>query len=109
VYGNKTYSKDTCVFVPQSINKLVLENPLFRGDLPIGVSLTWNGKYRSRCTKNGKEVHLGVFDSPELAHLKWVEKKRQIVGDLIQSPELSGHGRLLEALTGYIERLGDIK
>lgn len=109
IYGNKTYSKDSCVFVPQSVNKLVLENPLFRGDLPIGVSISSSGKYRARCKQDGKEIHLGVYDSPEQAHLAWLYKKKQIVQEVINKPELSEHHKLLNALACYMEILEDIK
>lgn len=109
VYGNRTYSKDNCMFVPQSVNKLVLENPLYRGELPIGVSLSSSGKYRARCKHDGSEVHLGVYDSPEQAHLAWVCKKRDIVKEILNKPELSEHYKLLNALTCYMETLEEIK
>ena len=35
--GNKVYSPDTCVFVPQSINKLFTKRDNERGEYPIGV------------------------------------------------------------------------
>ncbi|TCJ01061.1 AP2 domain-containing protein, partial [Cytobacillus praedii] len=37
VKGNKVYSPNTCVFVPQSINKLFIKKEFKRGKLPIGV------------------------------------------------------------------------
>jgi hypothetical protein len=45
--GNKIYSPDTCVFVPQEINALFVKNDANRGDLPIGVfyTLTKTNKY----------------------------------------------------------------
>ena len=36
--GNKIYSKDTMIFVPQRINKLFTKSDKTRGNLPIGVS-----------------------------------------------------------------------
>lgn len=36
--GNKIYSKNMCVFVPQRINLLFIKRDKLRGDLPIGVS-----------------------------------------------------------------------
>lgn len=38
VRGNMTYSEDTCVFVPQAINNLLLRSRAIRGQYPIGVS-----------------------------------------------------------------------
>ncbi|HFD2033567.1 TPA: hypothetical protein ACF2DD_002144 [Clostridium perfringens] len=48
--GNKVYSPETCVFVPQSINSLFIKSDKTRGDLPIGVD--WhkaNQVYQTRC------------------------------------------------------------
>jgi hypothetical protein len=68
--GNKIYSPDTCVFVPQRINTLFTKNEAKRGNFPIGVS--WNKtiqKYASvvsvyNTTKKKKErKSLGYFDT----------------------------------------------
>lgn len=37
VKGNKIYSPDTCVFVPQRINTLIVGANRIRGEFPIGV------------------------------------------------------------------------
>ncbi|GIN22646.1 hypothetical protein [Siminovitchia fordii] len=42
--GNKEYSPDTCVFVPESINKLFIKNEAKRGYLPVGVYLRSDGR-----------------------------------------------------------------
>lgn len=67
--GNKIYSPDTCVFVPNGINTLFTKSNSIRGELPIGVSnytLNDNFKYVARCgmMKNGKKnmKHLGLFN-----------------------------------------------
>ena len=48
VKGNKIYSPDTCVFVPQSINSLFIKSDKARGDLPIGVTKE-HKKYSAQC------------------------------------------------------------
>ena len=46
--GNKIYSPQTCIIVPQRINKLFTKSNKLRGDLPIGVYYNkQNKKYRS--------------------------------------------------------------
>lgn len=43
VPGNKVYGPDTCVFVPQRLNKLLTDHRGARGDLPLGVSRNGRG------------------------------------------------------------------
>lgn len=56
VKGNKIYSPNTCAFVPQSINNIILINKKNRNNLPIGVSKNRKGAskpYRAKCNQNG--------------------------------------------------------
>lgn len=66
--GNKVYSETTCVFVPQEINLFFIDCGAKRGKYPIGVSFhKASGKFRASCNVNGKQQHLGLFDTPEEA------------------------------------------
>ena len=71
VKGNKTYSPETCVFVPERINILFTKNNKIRGKYPIGVSLGNNKKYKATISifdfvNNKKQSkHLGYFDNIE--------------------------------------------
>ena len=47
--GNKIYSPDTCIFVPETINKLFIKNDKNRGESVIGATLCKNGKYQAQC------------------------------------------------------------
>ena len=64
--GNKIYGPNTCVFVPQNINKLFTKCDASRGDCPIGVRRR-NRKYTSSCSTNNGRIHLGTYDTPEEA------------------------------------------
>lgn len=62
IKGNKIYSPQTCIFVPQNINKLFVSNKSQRGKYPIGVctNKTKPNKYFSMVNKkeeNFKDVH----------------------------------------------------
>ncbi len=65
--GNKIYSPETCVFVPQRINSLFVKSNSKRGKLPIGTSIYKNEKIRCYCNcyceneKKFKSYHLGYF------------------------------------------------
>jgi hypothetical protein len=68
IKGNKIYSPEKCIFVPKRINSLFLKSDKSRGNLPIGVSFDINRKmYTACCTFNERNVHYGLYDSPEEA------------------------------------------
>lgn len=78
VKGNKVYSPSTCIFIPQSVNKLFNECKSVRGKFPTGVSFSKSAeKYQSAVKYNGKRVHLGFFDSPELAREAYKQEKNK--------------------------------
>lgn len=74
--GNKVYSEDICVFIPQELNKFLTTRTASRGDYPLGVS--WHersGKFRARVNITGKVKHLGIFSTPEAAHDAYIIAK----------------------------------
>lgn len=60
VKGNKIYSPDTCCFIPQELNTILLDNKINRGNLPIGVTKSKN-KFIVRLKKYRSKVYLGTF------------------------------------------------
>lgn len=80
--GNKVYSPDTCVFVSQALNNLLLDCAAIRGEWPIGVS--WNKRdkrYDSKIRIAGRKKHLGLFTCQHEAHMAWRKAKVRIVRD----------------------------
>lgn len=80
VPGNKVYSPKTCAFVTPQINGLLTNNARGRGKWPIGVH--WkkaSNKFESFVRENGKNRHLGLFNTPHEAHLAWRKEKVRIV------------------------------
>ena len=80
VKGNKVYSPETCCFVPQEVNTLVIKNSVNSSGLPLGVYI--NGKkYFSKMNKEGKTIYLGTFKTVEetfqvykIAKEDWIKK-----------------------------------
>ena len=79
------YSPETCVFVPAWLNSFTLGSGATRGDYPIGVS--FNRRYvrfEAQCKDAvaNKNQHLGLFDTPEEAHLAWRARKLELALEL---------------------------
>lgn len=82
--GNKIYSPDTCIYVPQTINSLFTKRDKLRGDLPIGVYYhKRNKKFVAKCSiydfenKKKKRIYLGCYNTPEEAFNIYKEFKEK--------------------------------
>ena len=84
VKGSKTYSPETCCFVPSEINCLFIRNKRFRGKYPIGV--TKIGKYfTARLSKGfGNRVYLGSFKTETEAFLAYKQAKELYLKELAE-------------------------
>lgn len=80
--GNKVYSPETCVFIPDALNSFLTFCNARRGDYPLGVSL--RQEERARYTKpfvacisvQGKgNKTLGYRDNPVDSHMLWLQAK----------------------------------
>lgn len=68
-FNNKVYSEDTCCMLPPEVNKFLLSNEKFRGNLPQGVSYSKRrNNYISQLGQGGTTKFLGYFDTPEEAY-----------------------------------------
>lgn len=74
--GNKVYSEDTCVFIPDRVNSLMTKRERNRGSLPIGVQLCKeSGKYRVMFSFDSKRAHGGRHLDPITAFNRYKELK----------------------------------
>ena len=110
--GNKIYSRDTCVFVPQRINTLFVKSDKARGDNPIGVTPRSSGNYQAYCN-NGyrKLICLGTYSTKEEAFQVYKQYKEKIIKEVIDSyegkiPELY-YSRLKTAMYNYEVEIDD--
>ena len=104
--GNKIYSPKTCVYVPQSINKLFVKRDKCRGDLPIGVS-KYEDKFVAKLTKDNKQIHLGTYDTPEQAFQVYKQAKEQYIKEVAEEYKDKIPYRLYEALMNYEVEIDD--
>jgi len=99
--GNKIYSPETCIFVDQSINKLIMDNSAVRGDLPQGVDSTPSG-FRAKLSINGKHTHLGYFDNPKDAAIAYAKRKLEYISSMCTSLDDT---RVVSSLLAYGNKL----
>lgn len=88
IKGSKIYSPSTCVYVPQEINTLLINNKTKRGDLLIGVGRSKN-RFRARIVRYGKLVHLGCFATEIEAYYCYKKAKERYVKEVaLNTPNL---------------------
>lgn len=69
IKSNKVYSPETCIYVPQTINKLFTKRQNDRGISAIGTTHRKYGKYEVNCclinpeTGESKQEYLGVYNT----------------------------------------------
>ena len=86
--GNKIYSRDKCIFVPEGINKLFTKCDNARGENPIGASLTSSGNYEVRCRNGyGEPVYLGSYSTKDEAFNVYKQYKEKVIKKVIDSYE----------------------
>lgn len=96
VKGNKIYSPETCILVPQRINMLFMKKPNKYG-LPNGVKPRANGRYEAKY--NGRQ--LGVYDTLELAVIAHDEEKLKAIIEIANDYKDKIPGKLYEALINW--------
>ena len=86
--GNKIYSRETCIFVPQKINSLFVKRDNDRGNNPIGVTPTSSGNYQVFCSNGyGKQINLGMYLTKEKAFQVYKQYKEKVIKEVIDSYE----------------------
>ena len=110
--GNKVYSRETCIFVPQRINSLFVKSDKTRGENPIGMTQIYSGDYQTRCRDGyGKNIYLGTYSTEEEAFQAYKVYKEKLIKETINSyegiiPE-PYYSRLKEAMYNYEVEIDD--
>ena len=112
IKDNKMYSPDTCVFVPQFINKLFTKRQNDRGAFPIGVNYDKASKKyvaRLRVFKDGKSVkkHLGYFDTAIEAFEVYKQNKEAYIKEIADEYKDRIPVKLYEAMYSYRVDIND--
>ena len=99
VRGNKLYSEDTCVFIPQRINNLILKVDKRRGDYPLGVFFREDrNKFMASCKPKG---YLGLFETEEDAFQAYKQYKESFIRSVAFEYERQIDVRAYKSLIDY--------
>jgi hypothetical protein len=111
VKGNKIYSPNTCIFVPQEINSLFVKNDRNRGEMPIGIYYddfkNYTKKYKVSINKQNKRVYLGYFKTLEEAFEKYKFEKELYIKEVADYYKQYIPIKLYEAMYRWIVEIDD--
>lgn len=111
VKGNKEYSPETCLFLPQELNKIIHGNYGER-DSPVGVSTRddLNGQWMARLSKHGSkqgEMYLGLFPDEESAFAAYKVEKEKYIKERTEFWKDRIDPRAYDALMSYVVEITD--
>ena len=112
VKGNKIYSPDTCVFVPQNINTLFTKRNKSRGKYPIGVYKPNNSnKYQAMCNifynEKRQYKYLGLYNTIEEAFNAYKQFKEADIKQIADEYKDKIPNKLYEAMYNYKVKITD--
>ena len=109
VKGNKVYSEDTCVFIPQEVNSLLIKHEASRGEHLIGVCWCKRDKvFVAQINKNrGKHKRLGYFNTELEAFNAYKQAKESFIKEQANKWKSQIDPRAHEALMNYTVEIDD--
>lgn len=108
IKGNKVYSEDTCVFIPQEINNLLTKPTRVVNGCPVGVHYCKKrNMYIAQISRGTVGKCLGSFDTPEEAFYVYKQAKELYIKDVANKWRLNLDPRAYEALMCYKIEISD--
>lgn len=108
IKNNKVYSEDGCVFIPHSLNTLLVKSNSIRGEHLIGVCYNKKlNKYQANIKKYSKLVYMGLFDTELDAFNAYKVEKELYVKELAQKYQNDIDERSYVALLNYKVDIND--
>ena len=102
VKGNKVYSPETCCFVPEDINNLLVSCNKNRGEYPVGVVfMKRRGDFAASVSCFKYRKHLGYFKTIEDAFIVYKKAKESHIKDVASVWKGKVDEKVYEALLRY--------
>ena len=102
VKGNRTYSPETCCFVPHEINTLLIKSNFIRGECCIGVKRsTSSNRFEAYIKKHNKNIYLGSFDTEKEAFQAYKTEKEQYIKQVAKLYQKEMSDKIYNALLNY--------
>ena len=99
IKGNKVYSPDTCLIVPQSINEIFHSSGKKKKDVDLPHTIIRVARGRFSVSYRGKA--LGVYDTVEEASDVYLKEKRDYIKHKVESMENELPDKVKEALLAW--------
>ena len=86
LHGNRMYSKEYCMLLPEKINLLFIKEKARRGDLPMGVHFhKERDNYVAMCSVDGKTKYIGSYSNPQIAFNHYKEFKEKHIKKVLEN------------------------
>ena len=101
-HGNKIYSPDTCLLVPERINLLLVKEKSNRGNYPIGVHKpkSRNRYIASMSTLKGKQ-YIGSYLTADMAFYAYKTEKEKYIKNTAVEYKDKIPGKVFNAVYNY--------
>ena len=110
IKGNKIYSPETCLIVPNRINVLFIKCDKSRGKYPIGVCF-YKNKFMCQCriyeNNKQKQKYLGLYNTPKEAFLAYKTFKELYIKQVADEYKDLIPQRLYDAMYKYEVEIND--
>lgn len=103
--GNKIYSKENCVFIPNKINTFLTQKQIRNKNTPVGVSFKKSvNKYVATININGNQKHLGYFDNIHDCRMAYVIARNDYAREIAKEYRGKVDQRIIDILENYDEQ-----